>query len=280
MKITTRDWVQLSSYLDGEMSPQELKRMEDRVKNDPVFQDALEELRYTKITLGKTPTLKVPRNFTLTSEMVGSRPQPRPRQARVYSLAAALMSFMLVGVLLLDFSRGFMSGAMAPAAPKEVMLEAFSEFAADALEEPAVMVAEGELESDRAAVGTETESMHDEEAAAPGVAAEAVEEGESLEFAQETETKSTGEEDTDLAANQSDEWQEEDTAEGSALPTQTIGIEISGTSIPTTMPPAYFPDEGKTWTARIDPFRILEVFFALGVLGFGTAAWLSRRRKS
>ncbi len=277
MKITTRDWVQLSSYLDGELNPQDLKRLEDRIKNDPGLQHALDELRQTKITLGATPTLEVPRNFKLTPEMVSSR--TRPQQVRAYRMAAALMSFMLIGVLVLDFGRGFMIGAMAPAAPKEVMLEALPESAADALEEPAVMVAEGEMESDRAAAGTDTESMPDEEAA-PAVAAEAVEEGESLGMAQEAENKSAGDEDADEAANQADEWQEEEVAEALAAPTQTPGIETPGTAIAQTTPPVYFLDEGITRTSRIDPFRILEIIFALGAVSFGIAAWLIRRRKS
>ncbi len=279
MKITTRDWVQLSSYLDGEMNPQDLKRLEDRIKKDPALQLALEDLRQTKITLGATPTLKVPRNFKLTPEMVSSR--ARPRQVRAYRLAAALMSFMLIGVLVLDFGRGFMMGAMAPAAPKEVMLEALPKSAAaDALEEPAVMVAEGEMESDRAAVGTDTESMPDEEAAAPDIAVEAAEEGESLEMAQEAESKSSGDEAADQAANQADEWQEEDVAEVLAAPTQTLGMDIPETAIAQTTPPAYFPDEGITRASRIDPFRIMEIVLALGAVSFGIAAWLIRRRKS
>lgn len=279
MKITTRDWIQLSSYLDGEMNPQDLKRLEDRIKNDPALQLALEELRQTKITLGATPTLKVPRNFKLTLEMVSSR--TRPRQVRAYRVAAALMSFMLIGVLVLDFGRGFMMGAMAPAAPKEVMLEALPESAAaDALEEPAVMVAEGEAESDRAAVGDDTESMPDEEAAAPQVAAEAVEEGESLGTAQEAESKSAGDEAADEAANQADEWQEEDVAGGLAAPTQTLRIDIPDTAITQSTPLAYFPDEGITRASRINPFRILEIILALGAVSFGITAWLIRRRKS
>ena len=127
MKISNRDWTQLSSYLDGELSPKELKRLEDRINSDPSLQLALEGLRQTKITLGATPTLKVPRNFKLTPEMVAIRTTPRPRQVRAYRLASALMSVMLISVLVLDFSRGSMIGAMAPAAPKEVMLEALPE---------------------------------------------------------------------------------------------------------------------------------------------------------
>jgi len=42
MKISNRDWVQLSSYLDGEMNPREIKRIEDRLAKEPVLQHTLE----------------------------------------------------------------------------------------------------------------------------------------------------------------------------------------------------------------------------------------------
>ena len=136
------------------------------------------------------------------------------------------------------------------------------------------------MDSDRAASGTDAESMPDEEAAAPAVAAEAEEEGESLGMAQEAENKSAGEEVPGEAVNQADEWQEEDLAEASAAPTQTIDIEISDPPNPLSTPSIYFPDEGTTRVSQINPFRILEIIFAIGAVSFGIAAWLIRRRKS
>lgn len=283
MKISNRDWVQLSSYLDGEMNPREIKKIEDRLTKEPLLQLALEELHRTKLTLQQTPKLKVPHNFILTPEMVGLKTRPRP--VRRYRLASALMTFMLIGVLVLDFGRAFVSGSMAPAAPKEVMFEAISDSAADALEEPALMEAEGVMESDRAVAETEAGAPLEEESPAPQVVAEAVEEGEALGAAQEAESKSTEEEtiDADATTNQAEEWQEDEVAEELAVPSQTFAPEIPGTPVPQPSPSVYFPDDEIHRIEKIpsiDPLRILEVIFGLGAISFGIAAWVIKRRKS
>ena len=41
MKISKRDWTQLSAYLDGELSQRDLTKLENRIKKDPDFQAAL-----------------------------------------------------------------------------------------------------------------------------------------------------------------------------------------------------------------------------------------------
>jgi hypothetical protein len=283
MKISNRDWVQLSAYLDGEMSPREIKKIEERLTKEPVLQLALEELHQTKLTLQQTPKLKVPRNFFLTPAMVGLKTRPRP--VRRYRLASALMTFMLIGVLVLDYGRAFVSGSMAPAAPKEVMLEAISDSAADALEEPVLMDAEGVIESDRAVAETEAGAPLEEESPPPQAVAEAVEEGEALGAAQETESKSTEEEATDpeVTTNQAEDGQKDEVAEELAVPSQTFAPEIPGTPVPQPSPSVYFPDDEIHRIEKIpsiDPLRILEVIFGLGALSFGIAAWVIRRRKS
>ncbi len=281
MKLSNRDWVQLSSYLDGEMNLRELNRTEERLKKEPALQLALEELRQTKITLQNTPKLRVPHNFILTPMMVGIK--ANPRQVRGFRLVSALMSFLLIGVLVLDFGRTFVSGSLAPAAPKEVMLEAFSDSAADALEEPALMEAEGAMESDRALDETEAGAPLVEEAPAPQEVAEVMEEGESLGTAQEAESRSTEEEALDAAANQADKSQEDGAADEQALPSQTFAPEITETPVPQSTTSVYFPDEEIRRIERspsIDPFRILEMILGFGALAFGIAAWLIKRRKS
>jgi len=288
MKMSHRDWVQLSSYVDGEMNPREIKKIEDRLKKEPDLQLALEELHRTKLTLQQTPILKVPHNFNLTPEMVGLKSRPQP--VRRYRLASALMTFILIGVLVLDFGRAFVSGSMAPAAPKEVMLEAFSDSAADALEEPAFMESEGAVESDREVAETEAGETFEEESPLPQALAEAVEEGEALGAAQETENKSIEDEATEAEATdpeatskQAEEWQEDEVTEELAVPSQTFAPEIPGTAAPQPSPSVYFPDEEILRIEKItsiDPLRILEVIFGLGALSFGIAAWVIRRRKS
>ncbi len=277
MKITNRDWIQLSSFLDRELNPRELNKIEERLKQEPVLRLALEEMSQTKKTLQQTPKLEIPRNFILTPAMVGVKTRPRP--ARGYRLVSALMAFLLIGVLVLDFGRFFMIGAMAPAAPKEVMLEAVSDSIVEALEEPALMEAEGDLEADRAMAETKAGTPQEE---APAVAEEAVEEGEAVGFSQEAESKSTDTGSTDTAANQVDEWQEEADVEELVLPSQTLTPDISRTPVP---PPTteFVPDEEihkLEWIPAIDPFRVLEIILGLGSITFGIAAWVIRRKRA
>ena len=279
MKISNRDWIQLSSYLDGELNPRELNKIEERLKQEPVLQLALEEMSQTKKTLQQAPKLKIPHNFILTQAMVGGK--TRPRLARGYRLVSALMTFLLIGVLVLDFGRFFMIGAMAPAAPKEVMLEAVSDSVVEALEEPALMEAEGDMEADRAVAETEAGAPQEEEA--PAVAAEAVEEGESGGFSQEAESKSTEEGFTDTAANQADEWQEETDGEELVLPSQTFTPDITRTPVPPPPTMEFGPDEEIHKLERIpaiDPFRVLEIILGFGAISFGIATWVIRRKRS
>jgi len=279
MKISNRDLIQLSSYLDGELNPREKVKIEERLKQEPVLQLALDELRQTKKTLLQTPILKIPRNFKLTPAMVGIKPRPRP--ARGYRLVSAMMTFLLIGVLVLDFGRFFMYGAMAPAAPKEVMLEAVSDSAVEALEEPALLEAEGNMEADRDVAELEAGAPQEE---APAVAAEALEEGESVDFAHDTAGKSTEERSTDIAANQVDEWQEEEAVEDLALPSQTHTPEIAATIIPEPPASEFVPDEEihelERMPASIDPFRVLELILGFGAVTFGVAAWVIKRKRS
>lgn len=278
MKISKRDWVHLSSYLDGELNPKIAKQLESRIDRDPELQHALDELRSAKKILRATPRLKVPRNFILSPEMVGIKRRSRP--VRGYRLASVLMSMMLIGVLVLDFGRSLMGGAMAPAAPKEVMLEALPESGLDAMEEPALMEAEAELE-DRAVSETDLESPAEEVVQAPEVSAEAMEEGESVGAVGEAETKSAGDEDSETSANMVDEVQEEVAEESMAEPTPTLWTDISETPVPQVTDPAYFQDDEvqrEIEVQPIDPYRVLEVIFGLGAVGFGIGAWLVRRK--
>jgi hypothetical protein len=278
MKITNRDWVILSSYLDGELTPAELNKFEERLVNDPALQYALDELRQTKNTLAQTPRLRAPRNFILTPAMVGMK--IRPRQAQGYRLASALMTFLLIGVLVLDFGRGFVSGSMA-SAPKEILLEAVSDAEDDALEGPALLEAEAELESDRAVA--EAEAPLEEAAPAAEAAAEGMEEEQSLGFAEEPETKTGPEATGDSAANQAEDWQEGEGAEEEPAPSQALGTEVPETPIPLPSITEYYPAEETHRLARgqaLDIFRILEISLGLGALGFGITAWVIRRQKT
>lgn len=111
--ISSRDWETLSAYLDGELAKKEQVRLETRLRDDPELNEALKQLRRTRIILRSQPKLRAPRNFTLTPEMVGMRPVPRSYPFLRFASAMAALLFVLV--LVGDFLTA--PGRVLPASP-------------------------------------------------------------------------------------------------------------------------------------------------------------------
>jgi len=112
-RIPQREIERLSAYLDGALSSREAARMEARLREDPTLQEALEELRRTSRLLRTLPMVRVPRNFTLTLQMVGLVAK-RPVYP-ILRLATALASLALVLVIGFDaLSGSSLQGAQAP----------------------------------------------------------------------------------------------------------------------------------------------------------------------
>jgi anti-sigma factor RsiW len=299
MKISNRDWGQLSAFLDGELSRRDKIQLEKRMKVNPDLQAALEELKITKQILSKTPRILVPRNFMLTPAQIGIK--TRQPVYRRYRLAAALMSFVFIGVLILDFGGVFLGGTLATSlAPKsqEVMLDAAAESAIDEMEEPALLAAEAdnaraaeeefaeEVSAPAEAADEEVEVM--EEAA---VSAERTEEAlveEESAPAEESETApAVGAESPGEAKTTSgEETAEGDTlAEGHDDQDQANQAVPSPTAegLPLTTQAVTYADEPSRWEIQREPIstlRILEIIFGLGIIGFGAAAWVLKRRDS
>ncbi len=90
-----RDIEQLSSYLDGQLSPSDSARVESRIASDPELASAFEDLRATRGILRKLPARKAPRNFTLTRQMVGLKP-PVPRSYSFFRFSSAFATVLLM----------------------------------------------------------------------------------------------------------------------------------------------------------------------------------------
>lgn len=285
MGITRKDLSQLSAYIDGELSRRDEDLLKRKIQSDSQLQSALDQLRLTKRVLQSTPTLSVPRNFELTPELVGQK-QKRPTAAG-YRLAAAMMSFLLIGVLVLDFGRFFLGGAMAPAAPimEEVMLESV----AKEVSEPAHVETEGELSQDRMASESGDAEQVEEiliEEEAPAILAEAEAPAETFGFEQDAagEEKSSSEGDLATGANMADEVDQpavtgQPTQTEQPLPTDEPTPSLTPQPQPTS---EYFSPEDELysspWYSRIPVFRVIELLLILGIVGFGTAAWINRRK--
>lgn len=125
-KISRRDWELLSAYVDDQLSERERARIETRLAGDANLRTAVDDLRVTRAAVKSLPTLRAPRNFTLTPEMAGQNLRSSPRLFASFRLASVLSTVLLVIVMLGDligFGRVGMLPAQevaAPAAPMEM----------------------------------------------------------------------------------------------------------------------------------------------------------------
>jgi hypothetical protein len=90
-----RDIEQLSSYLDGQLSPSDSARLEARLSSDPELASAFNDMRAARGILRKLPSRKAPRNFTLTRQIVGLKP-PLPRSYSVFRFSTAFATVLLM----------------------------------------------------------------------------------------------------------------------------------------------------------------------------------------
>ena len=100
-ELSKREWLLLSAYLDGQLSAGEETQVEELLQSKPASREALEALRRTRQVLQHASLRKVPRNFTLTEEMV-QKPL-LPSFSRVLSYSSALAGILLVLAFALDF---------------------------------------------------------------------------------------------------------------------------------------------------------------------------------
>ncbi|HZW04290.1 MAG TPA: zf-HC2 domain-containing protein, partial [Anaerolineaceae bacterium] len=84
-QLSSKDWQLLSAYLDGQLSNRERAQVEQRLRIHPEYRDALQTLRQNQVMLRSLPRRRVPRNFTLTPEMVAA-----PRRTLIPPLAPFL----------------------------------------------------------------------------------------------------------------------------------------------------------------------------------------------
>lgn len=106
-QISSKDLELLSAHIDGELTDRQRIRLEARLQEEPILGETLLYLQQSKKILLAIPQLKSPRNFTLTSKMVGESQFPVKQYFRfrmVTAIASILLIFVLVGDYL-SFSR-------------------------------------------------------------------------------------------------------------------------------------------------------------------------------
>lgn len=143
-----REYERFSAYLDGQLSPQEVSRLEEDLRRNPQWQLALDELRETRALLRKAPRYRAPRNFTLTPEMVGKTARQGFFSFLSVRLAASLATLALVSALILQFLPALRfavpMGAAAPARAPQAQQAPAMEFAPQATQ-PASLAPENQL---------------------------------------------------------------------------------------------------------------------------------------
>lgn len=100
-RISSRDVVLLSEYLDGRLDQNQRLRLEARLKASPELRSLMEDLRRTRIILRSSPRVCAPRSFKLTPQMAGIKPARRIYP--VFQFASALAGLFLVVILAMDF---------------------------------------------------------------------------------------------------------------------------------------------------------------------------------
>lgn len=101
--LTERDLDLLSAYIDGTLSPTERAELEARLQTDAELRRELATLRATVDLVKGLPTLRAPRDFTLTPQMVRRPPRILTSAAfSALSVAAAVMLFVLGSAFLLN----------------------------------------------------------------------------------------------------------------------------------------------------------------------------------
>jgi hypothetical protein len=189
-RISPKEWETLSAYLDGQLSANDRVRLERLLTERPEMYVALIDLRRTRDFLRRQPSLRAPRNFTLSPQLAGIRIKERrssfafPVLSTVSALASILLVLVFVGDMLITGagpSQVFI--AQAPIeehlAVEETVPESFSPVEGELQKIPPTEITLQEVQVPSvAAEGEVLESMAEEEVEAVSKAIESVDENQ------------------------------------------------------------------------------------------------------
>ena len=101
MNLSDRDLEMLSAYLDGEISRKDRERLEARLLEDKDLSNTLKQLRRTRQVMRSLPSMRAPRNYFVTAEMVGQK-ETGSRAFPILRFASALASVLFILIFLGD----------------------------------------------------------------------------------------------------------------------------------------------------------------------------------
>jgi hypothetical protein len=129
--LTVREFEQFSAYLDGQLPPNEVKRLEEQLRTNPEWRLALDELSATRRLLRSAPHYRPRRNFTLTPQTARDAGRKwslfPPFPAFRFSSALAAAALLIVGAIQafgIGASRLASNVAMSPAQDAAPLMEA------------------------------------------------------------------------------------------------------------------------------------------------------------
>lgn len=105
-QLPPRDLEILSAYLDEQLDPRVRARLETRLEKEPDLRTALAEYERTRNLLQAIPRIRAPRNFTLTTKMIGEQRGVGARLYTTFRLASAIASLLFIAVVVGDFFGG------------------------------------------------------------------------------------------------------------------------------------------------------------------------------
>jgi len=114
--LSNKDYMLISAYLDGELTPSQRADVEKHLDSDLQFREALASLKYTKRLLKSLPPVRARRNFTLTPDKVKKTAKPQRFQP-AWGMVSAFSTLMLIIVFAVSRFAPSMSAMPAAVAP-------------------------------------------------------------------------------------------------------------------------------------------------------------------
>ena len=141
-KMTRKEWLLLSRYVDGDLSAEQARRVEEQLRSNTDFRKTFERFAHTRRLLRSVPQHKIPHPYVLTPEMVGIRERHKAPQL-VWQYSSAVAAMVAVVALALQFfsPRASMISSVSDAAQPEMQVMAVPESAGvAATEEPPIIL--------------------------------------------------------------------------------------------------------------------------------------------
>jgi hypothetical protein len=172
-QLSSKDYLKLSAFLDGQLSEKETDQLKSRIKADPELKNELEALAQTRLLLQKTPVRKAPKDFRLAPEMVRQQ-HSRSRQPLipVMRFSSAIAALLLIITIFLDPVTNPLQKSMVAMEAPQMMEMVYDEAEVEMVEEMPMLAEMASEEAYEEPVSEEPAEEAMPMAAAPEISAE------------------------------------------------------------------------------------------------------------